>query len=80
MLIFEAWVFGELTTYCLAAVVACLILSPVAAQLPPLAVGLLGAATITAVAAFGLTIRARLAGAVNPTAGGGAGHRYGRGR
>ncbi|MET8367304.1 MULTISPECIES: low temperature requirement protein A [unclassified Micromonospora] len=79
-LIFEAWVFGQLTKYCLTAVVGCLILSPVAAQLPPLAVGLLGAATITAVAAFDLTIRARLTGAVNPTAAGGASHLYGRGR
>ncbi|MGC4880761.1 low temperature requirement protein A [Micromonospora sp. DT43] len=79
-LIFEAWVFGQLTKHCLASVVACLILSPVAARLPPLAVGLLGAATITVVAAFSLTIRARLAGGVNPAVGGGASHPYGQGR
>ncbi|MFG3555978.1 low temperature requirement protein A [Micromonospora sp. NPDC047557] len=79
-LIFEAWVFGQLTKYCLTAVVGCLIVSPVAAQLPPLAVGLLGAATITAVAAFDLTIRARVTGAVNATAAGGASHLYGRDR
>ncbi|MBQ1031754.1 low temperature requirement protein A [Micromonospora sp. C97] len=65
-MIFEIWVFGRLTRHCLAAVAACLILSPVAARLPPLAVGLLGAATITVVAIFDLTHRARIAGEVNP--------------
>ncbi|MFK4244030.1 low temperature requirement protein A [Micromonospora chokoriensis] len=68
-MIFEIWVFDRLTRHCLAAVVACLILSPVAAQLPPLAVGLLGAATITVVAIFDLTHRARIAGEVNPVPG-----------
>ncbi|MEU7918473.1 low temperature requirement protein A [Micromonospora zamorensis] len=75
-MIFEGWVFGRLTKHCLAAVVACLTLSPVAARLPPLAVGLLGAATITVVAAFDLTHRARAAGEVNPPVNGGVSHPY----
>ncbi|MET8203534.1 low temperature requirement protein A [Micromonospora taraxaci] len=68
-MIFEIWVFDRLTRHCLAAVAACLILSPVATQFPPLAVGLLGAATITIVAVFDLTHRARIAGGVNPVSG-----------
>lgn len=68
-MIFEIWVFDRLTKHCLAAVVACLILSPVATRFPPLAVGLLGAATITVVAVFDLTHRARIAGGVNPVSG-----------
>ncbi|KAB1921877.1 hypothetical protein [Micromonospora noduli] len=56
--------------------VACLILSPVAARLPPLAVGLLGAATITVVAIFDLTHRARIAGEVNPASAGDAPRRH----
>ncbi|GLZ59760.1 low temperature requirement protein A [Micromonospora sp. NBRC 107095] len=75
-MIFEIWVFGRLTRHCLAAVVACLILSPVAARLPPLAVGLLGAATITVVAFFDLTHRARIAGEVNPVPSGDRSRRH----
>ncbi|MEU1246825.1 low temperature requirement protein A [Micromonospora arida] len=75
-MIFEIWVFGRLTRHCLAAVVACLILSPVAARLPPLAVGLLGAVTITVVAIFDLTHRARIAGEINPVSTGDAPRRH----
>ncbi|MEU7976475.1 low temperature requirement protein A [Micromonospora sp. NPDC049089] len=75
-MIFEIWLFGRLTRHCLAAVLACLILSPVAARLPPLSVGLLGAATITVVAIFDLTHRARVAGEVNPVSAGDAPRRH----
>lgn len=75
-MLFEIWVFGRLTRHCLAAVVACLVLSPVAARLPPLAVGLLGAAAITVVAIFDLTHRARIAGEVNPVSGEDGPRRY----